>query len=209
MHTADTQRWHAPAGVAVFEGIEAGGIHTEQPVANGATESRFVHALIVVLRLEIGKALADALLRERRHPKAQDGTLHPRLLHHPSLDEFAFLPGIAAVHDVFGPRHQPLDDGKLALHTLVVLQANAKALRYHGQLTQGPPLPFGEVVFGIFQFAQVAKGPRHLVTVAFVVALAAAGRAQHAGDVRTHGGFLGNTNYHSGDVIFRSMKRGD
>lgn len=55
------------------------------------------------------------------------------LLHHPPLDEFTLLTGVAAVHDTVGSLHQLLDDGELFFYTFVFNELDAEPLGNHGQ----------------------------------------------------------------------------
>ena len=114
-----------------------------------------------------------------------------------ALDEFALLPGIAAVDNAVGRRKEALDDGKLLIYALVRLQPYAEARRQHGQSAQRPAFPLGRVVLGIFQFAQVAEGPGHLVAIALQVALALACGTQHVGYVACDAWLFGDADYHT------------
>ena len=199
LHPSDAERLATLFAVAVFQCVQACGVHAQQPVTDGATESGFIERLVFLLRMQGLESFADALFGERRNPQPVNGTLGTRLLHDPTLDQFALLSRIAAVHDALGLAHELFDHGKLLPDTAVLFQADAKALRNHGQRAQAPPFPERGVVFGIFQFTQVAVGPGHLVTVAFKVACVAGVRSQYDGYFLCHTGLFCNANYHGGE----------
>ena len=74
LHAADGERRHAASAVAVLECVQAGGVHAQEPVADGPAQAGFVHPLVFILWLQVGKALAYAFFCQRRHPEALDGT---------------------------------------------------------------------------------------------------------------------------------------
>ena len=131
---------HLPV-LSVFEGIEPGGIHAENPVADGTAESGEIEGLILLLVLQLTESLADGLIGHRRNPESLHGTFGLRFLHHPSLDEFSLLSGVTAVDNAVGSLHQSLDDGKLLGHSLVVDEFDAEALRNHRQCREAPVFP--------------------------------------------------------------------
>ena len=203
---------HAPYGeglrsataivVAIFEGVEAGGIHAQEPVANGATESGFIESLIVALGAQTGKTFADGFFGHGGNPESFYRTGGTGFLHHPSLYEFSLLPGIAAVDDALGFGKELFDDVKLFFHAF--FESYAEPLGHHGEGCERPGFPVGGILLGIFEFAEVSKGPRDLISVAFVVT----GIAPHPvvvrcaddfGDVGGYRRFLSNTNYHIRD----------
>ena len=193
LHAADAEHL---AVLSVLDGVEARGVDAQQPVAHGAAQSGQVERLVFALALQLGKALADGLVGHRRDPQPLHGAADLCFLHHPALDELTLLAGVAAVDDAVGLLEQPFDDGELLLHPLVFLQPDAEAGRNHGQRRQRPGPPRGRVVLGHLQLAQVAEGPRHLVAVALVVAVAARRCPDDAGDVLRHAGLLCYANNH-------------
>ena len=204
LHAADGEGLCALASVVVakLQGVEARGVHAQQPVADGTAQPGLVEPLIVGLRTEAGEALTDGLFRHRRNPKALDGALGLRLLEHPSLDEFALLAGITAVDNAVGREEEFFDDAKLLLHSL--FKTDAEAGRHHGERSERPGFPVGRVFFRVLEFAKVSEGPRHLVAVAFIVA----GIAPHSdvavgpddfGNIGGNGRFFGNANYHKSE----------
>ena len=138
LHPSDAE--HLPV-LSVFEGIEPGGIHAENPVADGTAESGEIEGLILLLVLQLTESLADGLIGHRRNPESLHGTFGLRFLHHPSLDEFSLLSGVTAVDNAVGSLHQSLDDGKLLGHSLVVDEFDAEALRNHRQCREAPVFP--------------------------------------------------------------------
>ena len=54
--------------LAILEGVEACGVHAKEPVADGTAEASFVEGLIVVLRFEVGEALADGFVSHGGNP---------------------------------------------------------------------------------------------------------------------------------------------
>ena len=172
-----------PAVAAVFQCIEARGVHAQEPVADGAAEAGLVERLLFLLRQQMLKSLGDGLLRERRHPKPLHGTLCARLLHDPALYEFALLPGIAAVDDAVGAVDELLDNAELPLLRRTVNKAYAEAFGHHGQLPERPVLPCRRVVLGIFQLAEMPHSPGHLIAIAFIVTLLRLGGPEHLRNV--------------------------
>ncbi len=61
LHTADRKYLSV---LPILHGVEAGGIHPQQPVANGTRESGFVQRLEIRRIAQLGKALADSLFRQ-------------------------------------------------------------------------------------------------------------------------------------------------
>ena len=178
------------------QGISAGGIHTEQPVANSTHESRLVEVLVLALVLEFLEALADSIFGERRDPEAFDGYTTARLLIHPTLDELSLLPGITAVNNFGGLSNEVLDGVELLDDALVVGHLDAKALGYHGQRGHVPALPLLVILVGIEQSAEVSKRPGDTIPIAFHIAVTRGGSTQHASNIASHGGFLGYTEDH-------------
>lgn len=60
LHTTDGE--HLALCLAVAEGVEACGVHAEEPVADGAAEAGFVERLVLVLGFEVGEAFADGFV---------------------------------------------------------------------------------------------------------------------------------------------------
>ena len=193
---------HLSALGSVFEGVKPGGVHAQQPVAYGAAESCLVERLVVVLRLQVGKPFADGFVCHRRDPQPFHWAMGLGLLHHPTLYQFTLLAGIAAVHYAVGGLHQSLDGIELLGVALVVDELDAETFGNHGQGVEAPRLPPWRIVVGLFQGAEVAVGPRHLIPVPFHVAVMARGSPQYAGYVAGHRWFLGNTDYHTTDNVF-------
>ena len=152
--------------------------------------------MVVALVLECLKALADGLLGQGGYPQALHRTFSTSLLHHPALDEFTLLPGIAAVDDAVGGLHEFLDDGELLLDALVVLQLDAETGRNHRQLRQAPGLPQRRILAGFLQLAEVAEGPGDLIAVAFEEAATVLLGSQHIGYITCYRWFLGDTDDH-------------
>ena len=135
LHTTD--RKHLPV-LPVFYGIKTGGIHPQQPVADGTRQACFVQRLEIRRIAQLGKALADSLLRQRRNPEAFHRATRPGLLHHPALYQFSLLTGITAVYNHIGMLHEVLYRMELALVCGITNQLNAETGRYHGQASQAP-----------------------------------------------------------------------
>ena len=129
LHTTDGQYLTV---LTVLKCVQAGGVHAQQPVANGTAQACQIEWLVIALILQTGKTLLDGLVGHRRNPQSLNGAGGLGLLHHPSLDEFSLLSGVATVYNTIGFLHQALDNLKLLLDTLIVYQLNAKTLGYHG-----------------------------------------------------------------------------
>ena len=201
LHAPDGERLRSATAivVAIFKGVEAGGIHAQEPVANGAAESGFVKPLIVALGAQTRKTFADGFFGHGGDPESFDWTGGTGFLHDPSLYEFSLLPSITAVDDALGFGKELFDDVELFFHAF--FESYAEPLGHHGEGCERPGFPVGGIFFGIFEFAEVSKGPRDLISVAFVVT----GIAPHPvvvrctddfGDVGGYRRFLSNTNYH-------------
>ena len=149
---------------------------------------------MVLERLE---AFANGFLRQAVHPKSLHGAPRSRLLHHPSLYEFALLPGIAAVDDFIGLLHQSLDDVELLLDAFVLLELDAEARWNHRQLAEAPTLPHRRVFVRLLEFAQMAERPSHLISVALQVAVLLRLSSEYIGYFTSHRGLLGYTNHHN------------
>ena len=193
LHAADAEHLTV---LPIPEGIEAGGIHTQQPVADGTGETCQVEGLVIGLVFQVRKALADRLVSHRGDPQAFHRTGGLCFLHHPALDEFSFLSGITAVHDTIGRLHQFLDDGKLFLDAVIVNQFDAEALGYHRQLCQCPRSPGGCVVTRLFQGTEMSEGPSHLVAVTFHITVMGAICSQDARNIPSDTRFLSDTYNH-------------
>ena len=185
----------------VLHRIEPRGVHAQQPVTDGPAQSRLVERLEIRVVVQLGKALADGLFRQRRYPQTLHRAMRSRLLHHPPLDKFPFLPGIAAVDNHVRGLHQALDDAELLLVCGIVYQLDAKARGNHRQILQAPLLPVGCVFMRLLQRTKVPEGPRHLISVSLNVSVFLLPRPQHVGDIACHGGLLGNAYYHSVSVL--------
>ena len=201
LHASDGEGLRAATAivVAIFKGVEAGGIHAQEPVANGTAESGFIEPLIVALGAQTGKTFADGFFGHGGNPESFHRTGGTSFLHHPSLYEFSLLPGVTAVDDALGFGKELFDDVELFFHAF--FESYAESLGHHGEGCERPGFPVGGIFFRIFEFAEVSKGPRDLISVAFVVT----GIAPHpvvvrcADDFGNVGGyrrFLSNTNYH-------------
>ena len=201
LHPPDAQRLCAsPTAIAEFEGIKPGGIHAEQPVADGATQPRLIQSAVFLLRTQLRETLSDGFFRHRRNPQSFHRTLCRSLLHHPALNELTFLPGIPAIDDAFGLSEQLTDHAELFFHAL--FQANAETLRDHRERRQRPRFPIRRVLLRILEFAEMAECPSHLIAVAFEIT----GIAPHPmalrgtddfGNIFGYGGFLGDANNHA------------
>ena len=182
--------------LSVFQSVESCGIHSQEPVANGSAHSRKIERLIVFLAFQLLEAFGNGFIGHRRDPQSLHWTFRPSLLHHPSLNQFSLLPGIAAVHNFVGVLHQLLYYSKLPLYVFLMNQLNAKPLWNHGQTTQRPRLPSLGVVVWFLQGAKVSVGPCHLIAIAFNIAIARCRGTQDACNLPRHTWFLCNANNH-------------
>ena len=124
--------------LSVFQGIQAGCIHAQGPVADGPAQSGLIQRLEFLLVFQVGKAFADGFFRQGRNPQALDRAFGSGFLHHPPLDQFSFLSGIPAVDDHFGLSHQAFDDMELFLDTRIVNQFDTEAGRNHRKAAETP-----------------------------------------------------------------------
>ena len=132
LHAPDAQRLCAAStAIAEFQRVQARGIHAQQPVADGTTQPGFVQSAVFFLRPQLGETFFDGFFCHRRNPQPIDRTLCRSLLHHPALDEFTFLAGIAAVDDAIGFSEKVADHPELFFHPL--FEADAEAFRNHRQ----------------------------------------------------------------------------
>ncbi|EJW89890.1 hypothetical protein EVA_22001 [gut metagenome] len=93
-------------------------------------------------------------------------------------------------------RHQLFDNCKLLGNTFIILKPNTKTRGNHRQLTQTPTFPFHKVIFWIFQFTEMTKGPSYLITISLKITVHTVCCAQYLGDVTCDTGFLCDTNNH-------------
>ena len=63
LHTSDAE--HLLRFLTKAEGIESRGVHAQQPIANGTTESGLIEALVFFLRLQGSESLADGFFCQR------------------------------------------------------------------------------------------------------------------------------------------------
>ena len=132
----------------------------------------------------------------RRDPQAVNRTFAARFLHHPALNQFALLPGIAAVDDHFGVLHQRFDDFELLFVSRVTNQFDAEAGRNHRQRSKAPPLPAFRVVVRLLERTEVPEGPCHLVAVPLDIPVHPFGRPEHLRDFACHTGLFCYANFH-------------
>ena len=194
LHTAYGE--HLALLLAEAEGVEAGGVHAEEPVADGTAEAGFVERLVFFLGFEVGKAFADGLVGHGVDPEALDGACGLSALHDPALDELTLLSGIAAVDDAFGVFHEALDGVELLLVAVVLDEFDAEAVGDHGQVVEVPRPPPGGVVVGFFEGAEVAEGPGDLVAVALHIAIVRDIGTQYACNVAPNRRFFSDTEDH-------------
>ena len=183
--------------LTVLEGVEACGIHAQQPVADGAAEAGFVETLVVGGFVEGVEALADGLLGERGYPETFDGACGSSLLHHPALDELALLSGIAAVDNHVGMLHEVLDDAELLADAVVVDKLDTEAGGHHRQGSQRPRFPLGKVVVRLLQSAKVTIGPGYLIPIAFDIAFVLGLGTQHVSNFARHTWLFSYADNHS------------
>ena len=138
------------AALPILQRIKSRRIHSEHPIANRTTQSGGIKRVVLLLRAQGGETLSDRFVRHRGNPQPFDGTLNARLLHDPSLDQFAFLPGVTAVDNLFRRSIELADNIKLLLNAGVLLHPYTEALRDHRQAAQTPIFPVGRIVFRIF-----------------------------------------------------------
>ena len=138
---------------AVFKRIEAGGIHAENPVSDGTRHAGVIQIVEFVLSLERLKTFADRLVGERRYPQPPDRTANSGFLHHPTLDQLAFLPGITTVDNFIGVCDKSLYDVELSANAFVVDNLYAELRGQHGQRSERPSLPERSVVVWFFEAA--------------------------------------------------------
>ena len=109
LHPSDGEGLLAVAP-SVAQGVEAGSIHSEEPVSDGTGEPCLIERLIVRLVSQVLEALTYRLIGERRDPETAYGDTASSLLEDPALDEFALLPSITTVDDFGSLADQAFDD---------------------------------------------------------------------------------------------------
>ena len=203
LYAADGE--HLPV-LPIAQGIEPGGVHAQQPVADGPREARLIELVEGGLVLELLEPLADRLLGQRRDPEAVDRASATCLLHDPPLDQLALLAGITAVDHHLGPAHQLLDRAELLLVRGVVDQLDTEAGRDHGQGGEAPVFPALRILVRLLERAEMAKGPGDLVPVSLQISVLTFGGAQYLGDLAGDTRFLGNTNFHRQQIPIYDAK---
>ena len=134
LHTSDGKDLTL-SDLSVAQGVETGGIHAEQPVADGSTQPRQIKAIVFSLKFQMLEPFSYGFVSHRIDPQTINGDFSfflalycPRLLHDPALYQFTLLPGIATVDDALGILVEPLDDIELFSDAVVVLQGDAELL---------------------------------------------------------------------------------
>ena len=74
---------------------------------------------------------------------------------------------------------QVLDDFELFFHARIGNHLDAIGRGNHRENRQIPALPLRIIAVGRQQFTQVAKGPRYLIAITFVIAILLHSRAQN------------------------------
>ena len=151
--------------------------------------------------------MTNGFLCQRRNPESLYRTTHTGELHHPPLDEFALLPGIATVHDAVGLLIEIFDDLELSFDTWIVDEFHLILRWNHWQHVHSPFLPFFAVAIWLLQLAQVAEGPCNLVAITFVIAILFCLCAKNLGDFTSDAGLLTYTYYHIRFFVRRYIDR--
>ena len=115
------------------------------------------------------KTLAYGFVGERGNPETLDRLSASGFLHHPALNQFTLLTGIAAVYYLVALLNQPLYDLELSLDALLRYHLYRELRGNHRQRAQAPSLPEGGVVMWLLETAEVPESPGHPVAVALVV----------------------------------------
>ena len=193
LHPADAEHLSV---LTVFQCVKSGGVHAENPVADGAGKSGKIERLIFPLVFQFLESLLDGFIGHGRNPQSLDRAFCLRLLHHPSLDKLSFLSGVTAVDDAVGSLHQFLDGSKLLLDAFIVDELDAETLWNHRQRRKAPMFPHRSIIIRFLQLTKVAEGPCYLVTITFHITVACRGSPDDSGDILSHTRFLCYTNYH-------------
>ena len=182
--------------LSVLQSIEAGCVHAEQPVADGAADTSQVQRLIIVLILQLLESLGNSLVGHRRDPQSFYWTFRSCFLHHPSLYELTLLSGVATVDDGVGSLKEFFDDGKLLFDMFLMDEFDAESLRNHGQSAERPWFPRLGIVVRFLQRTEMSVCPRDLISVAFDISVARSCSSDDACYFPCHAGFLCDTNDH-------------
>ena len=202
LHTSDGK--YLPV-LPVLHGVQAGGVHAQQPVTDGTRKPRLVQRLEIGRIPQFGKPFADGFFRQRGNPQTLHRTTRTGFLHHPTLNQLSLLSGITAVYNHVGMLHEVLDYVELAFVGRVADKLDAETGRNHRQAAQAPRLPVGCVFVRFLKGTEMPERPGHLVSVSLDVPVFLIFRSEYIGYVTRHGRLFGNTNYHS-IFFFRQCK---
>ena len=182
--------------LCVLQSVKTGGVHAQNPVADGTAQSGNVQRLVFVLVLERIEALAYSLIGHRRNPQSLDRTLRSSLLHHPSLNQLTLLAGVTAVDYAVGGLHESLYNGKLSFYAVVVNKLDTETWWNHRQRRKAPMLPHVGIVVRFLQRTKMAEGPRHLVAITLHISIMGTRCAQYSSYIFGYTWFLGYTDNH-------------
>ena len=117
--------------LTVFNCVKTGRIHPQQPVPHCTGKSGFVQRLEIRLVFQLGKSFTNGFFGQWRNPQTFHRTAGTCLLHHPTLNQFPFLPGITAVDNLICMLHQSFDNVELFFVSRVINQLDTETWRNH------------------------------------------------------------------------------
>ena len=194
-------RLHAANGkhcfpLCKFFGEQAGGVHAQQPVADGARAAGGVKIIVLFGSFKMKEAFADSFRCEGRDPQSFYGGGAFGFQQHPALNQLAFLARIPAVDHFFALLHQPGYNIELLLHAGIVYELDAETGRYHGQVFQPPEFPLLVIIMRLLEGAEMPESPGYLVAIALIIALLTFFCADHFRNIPCHAWFFSNANFH-------------
>ena len=166
LHPADGQQH------VITQGEGTAGVHAHQPIGLGAADGAFAQPFVLAVGLELGKALANGLVRHRGDPQPVHRLFALGLLINIVEDQFAFAPGVGGADQPLGIGgvDQLFDDGKLLFGLGDHL--GGQGFRQHGQIGHAPFFVFFVYFIRLAQRNQMAYGPGDGVAIAGQEALA-------------------------------------
>ena len=165
------------------DGKKACRIQADDPVCLASAASGRVQRVEFRERPEAAKGVANRRLGERAEPEptrrlsgAPDQVLNV------AKDQLAFTAGIGGANQLVRRAEEPAHDRKLLAQSRLGDRLEPEPLRNKRKRCQCPLFQRRIVILWLHERDQVPEGPRHLVALSLVVAIAT--RSQHPGTTR-------------------------
>ncbi len=166
-------------------------IHSHKPVGTAPAARGFGQRIVVRARTQLVETFANGFGGQGRNPQTADGLNAPRRFINVTENQFAFAPGVSCTDDAGDARrHQNLPH-RLVLVFGLLVSDQRPVVGQHGQKIAPPRSPLGPDLMRLGERGEVADGPRHHVSVAMQISVAAGCSPQNLRDIARDGRFLG------------------